>query len=159
MAIIVLETFINAPQARCFQLALSVDLHTLSASETREEIIGGVRSGVLKLGDSVTFRARHFGLWQTLTSKVTEYEAPAYFCDEMQRGAFNYMRHEHYFQVQGAGTLMRDVFEFASPPGGLGRVVDALILKRYLRNFLVERGRAVKHYAETEGWRMILQGR
>ena len=149
-------TFISAPQARCFQLALSMDLHTISASQTQEKIVGGVRSGVLQLGDSVTFRARHFGVWQTLTSKVTELEAPVYFCDEMQRGAFKRMRHEHHFQVQDAGTLMRDVFEFASPLGWLGRAVDALVLKRYLQHFLVERGRVVKHYAESGQWRKVL---
>ncbi|RSK33125.1 cell division protein [Hymenobacter metallilatus] len=149
-------TFISAPPVRCFQLALSMDLHTISASQTQEEIIGGVRRGVLQLGDSVTFRARHFGVWQTLTSKVTEFEAPRYFCDEMQRGAFKRMRHEHHFQVQDAGTLMRDVFEFTSPLGWLGRAVDALVLKRYLRKFLVERARVVRHYAESGQWREVL---
>lgn len=149
-------TFINAPAARCFQLALSMDLHTISARQTQEEIIGGVRCGLLQLGDSVTFRARHFGVWQALTSKVTAFEAPRYFCDEMQRGAFKRMRHEHHFQVQDAGTLMRDVFEFASPLGWLGRAVDALVLKRYLRKFLVERARIVRHYAESGQWREVL---
>ncbi|MCA8830393.1 SRPBCC family protein [Hymenobacter pini] len=152
-------TFINAPPARCFQLALSMDLHTISASQTQEEIIGGVRRGVLQLGDSVTFRARHFGVWQTLTSKVTAFEPPRYFCDEMQWGAFKYMRHEHHFQEHGAGTLMQDVFEFSSPLGWLGRAVDAVVLKRYLRKFLTERGRTVKHYAETDKWRTVLDDR
>lgn len=133
-----------------------MDLHTISARQTREEIIGGVRRGVLQLSDSVTFRARHFGVWQTLTSKVTAFEAPVYFCDEMQRGAFKRMRHEHHFQVQNPGTLMRDVFEFASPLGWLGCAVDALVLKRYLEKFLVERARVVKHYAESGQWREVL---
>lgn len=149
-------THINAPQERCFQLALSVDLHTISASQTQEEIIGDIRTGVLQPGDSVTFRARHFGVWQTLASKITEYTSPVYFCDEMQQGAFKRMRHEHHFEAHGSGTIMRDVFEFVSPLGWLGRVVDALVLKRYLRRFLAERGRVVKHYAETEAWRDVL---
>lgn len=149
-------TRINAPQQRCFQLALSVDLHAISASQTHESLIGDIRKGVLQLGDSVTFRAQHFGVWQTLTSKVTELEAPVYFCDEMQRGAFKRMRHEHHFEAHGSGTLMRDVFDFASPLGWLGSIVDALVLKRYLRKFLVERGRVVKQYAETKAWQEVL---
>ncbi|MFD2785969.1 SRPBCC family protein [Hymenobacter rubripertinctus] len=149
-------TLINAPPERCFRLALSVDLHAISTRQTGETIVAGVRSGVLQPGDSVTFRARHFGLWQTLTSKVTEYEAPRYFCDEMQRGAFKRMRHEHHFEARGSGTLMRDVFEFASPLGFLGQAVDALVLRRYLRRFLVARGRMLKEYAETEAWRTVM---
>ncbi|WP_019949607.1 SRPBCC family protein [Hymenobacter aerophilus] len=150
-------TSINAPTERCFRLALSVDLHTISTRQTGETIVAGVQSGELQLGDSVTFRARHFGLWQTLTSRITALDAPHHFRDEMQRGAFRYMRHDHYFEAQDSGaTLMRDVFAFASPLGWLGNLVDALVLKRYLRRFLVERGRVVKEYAEIEQWRIVL---
>ncbi|SHM00374.1 hypothetical protein SAMN02746009_03782 [Hymenobacter psychrotolerans DSM 18569] len=68
MPVIEILTLINAPQERCFQLALSVDLHPISAGQTKEELIGDIYSGILQLGDSVTFRARRFGVWQTLTS-------------------------------------------------------------------------------------------
>ncbi|WP_241737960.1 SRPBCC family protein [Hymenobacter polaris] len=111
---------------------------------------------MLQLGDAVTFRARHFGVWQTLTSQITEYQAPAYFCDAMQQGAFKTMRHEHYFEPAGAGTCMRDVFAFISPLGVLGRLADALVLKRYLRHFLTQRGAVLKQMAEGESWRKFL---
>jgi ligand-binding SRPBCC domain-containing protein len=149
-------TRVNAPQARCFYLALSVDLHAVSAQQTQEQVVGGVRSGLLHLGDEVTFRARHFGIWQTLTSKITAYQAPGYFCDEMQRGAFKTMRHEHYFEPEGASTIMRDVFEFTSPLGFLGKIADVLVLSAYLRRFLEQRGAIVKYYAETDAWQTVL---
>ncbi|MGI4738031.1 MAG: SRPBCC family protein [Janthinobacterium lividum] len=156
MATIEITTRIDAPQERCFYLALSVDLHAVSAQQTKEEIIGGVRSGVLQLHDSVTFRARHFGVWQTLTSKITAFQAPVYFRDVMQRGAFKSMWHEHYFEQDGATTLMRDVFVFTSPLGWLGRLVDALFLKRYMRQFLQQRGIVIKQYAESDAWQSVL---
>jgi ligand-binding SRPBCC domain-containing protein len=156
MPIIEVLTRIDAPPARCFHLALSVDLHAVSARQTQEQVVGGVRSGLLRLGDEVTFRARHFGLWQTLTSKITEYEPPGYFCDEMQRGAFKTMRHAHYFEPEGSATVMRDVFEFTSPLGFLGKIADVLVLSAYLRRFLEQRGAVVKYYAETDAWQMVL---
>jgi ligand-binding SRPBCC domain-containing protein len=156
MSSIEVITRVRAPQARCFYLALSVDLHAVSARQTQEQIVGGVRSGLLQLGDEVTFRARHFGVWQTLTSKITAYEPPDYFCDEMQRGAFKAMRHAHYFEPEGEVTVMRDVFEFASPLGFLGKLVDVLVLSAYLRRFLEQRGAVVKHYAETDAWQTVL---
>lgn len=156
MTTIEVLTRIEAPRARCFYLALSVDLHAVSARETQEQLVGGVRTGILRLHDSVTFRARHFGVWQTLTSKITEYQAPSYFRDEMQQGAFKSMWHAHYFEQQGATTLMRDVFVFTSPLGWLGRVVDALVLKQYMRQFLQRRGIVVKQYAESDAWRAVL---
>ncbi|RTQ45599.1 cell division protein [Hymenobacter gummosus] len=158
MPTVEVSTVIRAPRARCYQLALSVDLHALSTARTGEQIVGGVRSGLLQLGDSVTFRARHFGVWQQFTSKVTETRPPAYFCDEMQRGAFRSMRHEHYFTETAGLTEMRDVFHFVSPLGPLGRLADALVLRRYLRRFLAERGAVIKHYAETDAWQQVLPG-
>lgn len=131
-------------------------MHTISTRQTGEEIIAGVRNGVLQLGDSVTFRARHFGVWQTLTSQVTEFTAPSYFCDVMQQGAFKWMRHEHYFDEEGPVTVMRDVFAFESPLGWLGKLADALVLKGYMGHFLRQRCAVVKHYAETGAWREIL---
>ena len=156
MASIEVLTRIAAPPERCFYLALSVDLHAVSAQQTQEQIVGGVRSGLLQLGDEVTFRARHFGIWQTLTSKITAYEAPGYFCDEMQRGAFKTMRHEHHFEPEGTATVMRDIFQFTSPLGVLGQLADALVLSAYMRRFLIQRGAVVKHYAETDAWQTVL---
>ncbi|QKG56401.1 SRPBCC family protein [Hymenobacter sp. BRD128] len=156
MATIEVLTRINAPQERCLYLALSVDLHAVSARQTKEEIIAGVRTGVLQLHDAVTFRARHFGIWQTLTSKITALQAPAYFRDDMQQGAFKRMWHEHYFECDGATTLMRDVFVFTSPLGWLGKLVDALVLKRYMRHFLQQRGLVVKQYAESNDWKSVI---
>ncbi|HET9506044.1 MAG TPA: SRPBCC family protein [Hymenobacter sp.] len=156
MPVIEIITSIGAPLARCFYLALSVDLHTESTRQTQERIVGGVRNGLLQPGDEVTFRARHFGVWQTLTSKITAYQAPTYFCDEMQRGTFKAMRHEHYFEPAGANTIMRDVFEFASPLGLLGKVADTLVLSAYLRRFLEQRAAVLKRYAETDAWQAVL---
>lgn len=148
-------TLIEAPIERCFWLALSVEAHTASARHTGEQVVGGRQHGVLQLGDTVTFRARHFGVWQTLSSCITHLRAPTYFRDEMRRGAFKRMWHEHRFEPAGPATLMRDVFDYASPLGWLGRVADKLVLARYLRQFLVQRGQVLKQLAEGEGWRQL----
>jgi len=64
MPLIRLETYINAPIERCFDLSLSVDLHRHSVAQTREHPVAGVTSGVMKLGDTVTWEAIHFGIKQ-----------------------------------------------------------------------------------------------
>ncbi|QDA61892.1 SRPBCC family protein [Hymenobacter jejuensis] len=151
-----IQTIVHAPQGVCYQLALSTDLHTVSTKQTQEKIIAGVRTGILQLGDTVTFRARHFGFWLTLTSQITEAEAPDYFCDVMRQGAFKLMRHEHHFASVGGATVMSDVFTFESPFGWIGKVVDALILRKYLRRFLTQRVSVIKEYAEDGSWRELL---
>ena len=156
MAIIELTTEIDAPISRVFDLARSIDLHTDSTSKTGEHAVAGVTSGLIGAGEEVTWRARHFGVWQSLTVRVDMYDPPTHFSDRMLRGAFRQMVHHHYFASTSRGTTMRDVLEFHSPFGVLGRIVDAFVLKRYLRSFLVERNRVIKATAESDGWRRYL---
>jgi ligand-binding SRPBCC domain-containing protein len=148
MPIIRLETFINAPIERCFDLSLNVDLHGDSMAHTRERPIAGVTSGMMQLGDTVTWEAVHFGIKQHLTSKITSYERPYRFTDEMVRGAFRELRHLHEFVAQASGTLMIDVFEFKAPLGILGRLAEVLVLTRYMKRLLLTRNRYLKQIAE-----------
>lgn len=148
MPIIRLETNIQASKELCFDLARSIDLHVLSTKHTGEKAIAGRTSGLIKLNETVTWRARHFGVWQTLTSKITELNQPDFFVDEMVKGAFQSFRHEHYFASEKDGTLMTDVFAFESPLGWLGQVANVLFLTRYMRNLLQKRNQVIKEYAE-----------
>jgi ligand-binding SRPBCC domain-containing protein len=151
MPTIHLSTYIKAPVERCFLFSLSVDLHKLSTQKTNEEAIAGVTKGLMKLGDVVTWRAKHFGIYQNLTSKITAYEAPRYFVSEMQKGAFKKLYHQHLFEEAEGGTVMKDVFEFEAPLGILGSLFATLVLKRYMRGFLEERNRTIKEVAEGNG--------
>jgi hypothetical protein len=45
---------------------------------------------------------------------------------------------------------MRDVLQFASPFGFLGRFVDRVFMAGYLRRLLSRRGDAVRRVAENE---------
>ncbi|MDN3580154.1 SRPBCC family protein [Mucilaginibacter flavus] len=149
MPIIELATHINAPIAKCFDLARSIDMHVDSMQQSGETAVGGRVSGLILLGESVTWRAKHFGVWQTLTSKVTEMEYPNYFTDEMVKGAFKAFRHEHYFYAIGNQTLMKDVFMFDAPLGFLGILANFLFLKNYMRKLLAQRNLEVKKAAEA----------
>jgi ligand-binding SRPBCC domain-containing protein len=152
VARIELSTRIMAPPTRCFDLARSVELHVRSTSATGERAIAGRTSGLLELGDEVTWRARHFGVWQSLSGRISAYERPRHFQDTMLRGAFKQLRHDHFFDLFDDGTVMRDVFEYRAPFGFLGRFAERLFLTAYLRRFLEARNRELKAVAESEEW-------
>jgi ligand-binding SRPBCC domain-containing protein len=149
MPTIQLETFIAASLERCFDLSLSVDLHHHSVAQTHERPIAGVTSGMMKLGDTVTWEAVHFGIKQHLTTKITAYERPYRFTDEMLRGAFQEITHVHEFVAQQPGTLMIDLFTFRAPLGILGRLAEMLVLTRYMKGLLLTRNRYLKQAAES----------
>lgn len=157
MITIRLSTHIAAPRERVFDLARSIDLHTRSLDWTGEEPVAGRMSGLIGLGETVTWRARHLGVRQRLTSRISAYERPAYFQDVMVRGAFAWMEHDHWFDATpDGGTVLRDDFRFAAPLGILGRVVEALVLRRYMTRFLERRNAVIRRVAESEEWREFL---
>jgi ligand-binding SRPBCC domain-containing protein len=143
-----LETRVDAPPERCFDLARDVEAHTASTARTRERAVAGVTSGLLGLGDEVTWEAVHFGVRQRLTARITRFDRPNLFEDEMVRGAFAWFRHTHEFRPFDGGTLMVDTFRYASPLGVLGVLADRLFLARYMRRLLTERAAYLKRAAE-----------
>jgi ligand-binding SRPBCC domain-containing protein len=152
-------TTIAAPIERCFDLARSVEVHLAGNVHFGESAVavGGVTSGLVELGQRVTWRARHLGVWQNLTSEITRMDRPKYFRDEMIQGAFKTMEHDHYFESKSANeTLMTDVFRFAAPLGALGWIAETVVLRRYMTNLLRERNDAIKKIAESQEWQRYL---
>lgn len=142
-------TEIAAPVELCFDLARDIDFHARSLGDTGERAVAGRTSGLIGLGESVTWEARHLGVRQQLTAKVTAFDCPTYFRDVMTRGAFRSFAHDHRFEAQGNLTMMIDEVEFRSPLGPVGWMVDALFMTGYLRRLLQGRCQAIKREAEA----------
>jgi ligand-binding SRPBCC domain-containing protein len=144
MPIITIETLLPAPPERCFDASRDLDLHVTSMKETAEKAVAGRTSGLIELGEQVTWEGRHFGVRQRFTSKITAFDPPAYFQDSMVKGAFHSFVHDHYFEPGDGGTKMTDVLTFASPFGFVGAIVDRLVMSAYLRRMLTSRNDALK---------------
>ncbi len=151
MARIRIITEISAPIQVCFDLARDIDFHTRSLEGTGERAVAGRTTGLIGLGESVTWEARHLGIRQRLTAKVTILECPRCFRDVMTAGAFHSFAHDHRFEARDGYTVMTDEVEFRSPLGPLGWLVDRLFMAKYLRRLLEGRCRAIKQEAESVG--------
>jgi ligand-binding SRPBCC domain-containing protein len=152
-------TVINAPIERCFDLARSVEVHLEGNVHFGEQAVAtaGIKSGLVGMAQQVTWRAKHFGFWHTLTSEITAMNRPTYFQDRMIEGPFRFMKHDHYFRLLPEnGTEMRDVFCFAAPVPVLGVCVEAVVLRRYMRGLLRERNLVLKRIAESAEWTKYL---
>ncbi len=146
---LIVETEIHAPPARCFDAARDITLHCRTVAHTGERAIAGVTHGLIGPGQFVTFEGVHFGIRQRFTAQVTRFEPPHCFVDEMTRGAFKSMSHIHEFLPRAQSTLMRDIVEWRSPLGLLGRLADVLVLQRHMRRLITIRARHLKEALET----------
>jgi ligand-binding SRPBCC domain-containing protein len=150
-------TLIHAPLARCFDLARSIEVHLLGNTHFGEQATSGTSTGLIGLGEQVTWRARHFGVRQHLTSAITAFDPPSYFQDTMLSGAFHSMQHDHHFRTLPNGlTEMRDDFRFSAPLGPLGWIAERVVLKKYMTALLVERNAVIKQVAESNDWQLYL---
>lgn len=142
------ETLIDAPVELVFDLSLDIDAHRSSMSASNERAIAGVTTGRIGLGESVTWRATHFRIHFTMTSKVTELERPRRFVDEQVRGPFRSFHHEHLFQPEHGGTRMVDRIHFDAPLGPIGRLAERALVGEYLQRLIAVRGEYLKAEAE-----------
>ena len=156
MPFIHLTTFIAAPQQRVFDLSRSVDLHKNSMQNYAEKIIDGTMSGLMKLDDTVTWKAKHFFKERILKVKLTQFQSPEYFADEQVKGDFKMMKHEHYFKPVENGTILIDQFSYEMPHKILGTLINKIYIKKYLSRLLAERNAAIKKAAESNGWKQFL---
>lgn len=120
-----------------FDGSLDIDAHVASMSESKERAVAGVTTGRIGLGETVTWRARHFGVWFTMTSEISELDRPVRFVDRQVRGPFKMFVHEHVFEPHLSGSRMTDRITVGSPV--FGRLAERLILVPYLRRLIAKR--------------------
>lgn len=138
------RTVLPATPDVVYSRSLDVDFHQTSFAHSNERSIGGVRHGEMRLGDIVTWRARHLGRWWEMTTIISHADPPHRFVDEQHHGPFASFVHEHTFQPLGGDwTEMRDHVEFAAPLGVLGRIAEATVLRWYLPRLIDIRNAAL----------------
>jgi len=144
-------TEIAAPVEHVFALSLDIGAHERSMVDTDERAVAGTTTGTIALGESVTWRARHFGIVWSMTSRITALEAPGRFVDEQVRGPFARFRHEHRFEPSVAGTRMVDEIVFRAPLGPLGWLAERIALARYLPRLIAARNASLRDELERDG--------
>lgn len=149
MARFALETVIGAAPAEVFAASLDPALHVKSMARFGETMIEAPAGGVFTEGTTATWRARHFGVPFRLRSIVFDVDPPNGFSDRQISGPFAAFLHEHRFEEHPSGTLTQDTVTFRSPFGPLGRLVDTLFMREYMRRLITERNAILA--AELEG--------
>jgi ligand-binding SRPBCC domain-containing protein len=74
---------------------------------------------IFQLGDTFKFAVQTMGQLQTITHRISVFETPHLYVEELIEGPLPRWIHTHSFMpLSGEQTLVKDVIEF-DPPGGL----------------------------------------
>lgn len=157
MRTIRLATWIHAPVERCFRLSLSIDLQVGAAHEAGEQLVSGVRSGLVGLDDMVTCSARWLGMRYRHANLIDELRPYTYYREVMVEGSFRRFEHEHHFAPLNDGTRLRDELRF-SCPGPAGELME-MLLRRRLADVVRMRNRSIRQAAESGAWQRYLAPR
>ncbi len=90
-------------------------------------------------GQVLEYRFRFCGLPMGWVARLSAIVPGVSFVDELTSGPFAYWRHEHSLRDEGGGTVVSDHVSFRSPLGPLGRVADALFVKRSIEELFDHR--------------------
>jgi ligand-binding SRPBCC domain-containing protein len=145
---IIIKTQIKAQIGICFDLARDIGFYYNSLKRITEIPVSGKITGLIEARDYVTWETNYLNLMQHLTLKVTEFNKPFLFVDEMVKGEFKSYRHEHIFEDFNGITIMTDKFYFQSSYGILGKIIDSLFLKRYFKKQIKVRNEILRQKAE-----------
>ena len=148
MTTIKITTNYFAPIETIFDTNRNIDIHQQSASKTKEVAIAGITSGLINKNETVTWKGKHFGVYLTHQSLISELIFPTYFVDEQLKGKFKSFKHQHFFEQKENYVEVTDILNYETPYGIFGKLFDKLFLKKHLTDFIMKRNAVLKNLAE-----------
>ena len=100
-------------------------------------------------GMIITYRVRPLaGIPVTWVTEITHLTEGRYFVDEQRSGPYSLWHHRHFIEPQGNGTLMTDMVTYIPPLGILGRIANALFIRKKLSRIFDFREKAMNAWAK-----------
>ena len=83
------------------------------------------------------------GIKMTWVTEITHVENLSFFVDEQRVGPYKMWHHEHKIEQTENGVLMTDLLHYQPPMGFLGRIANALTIRKKLDEIFAYRKQAV----------------
>lgn len=65
-------------------------------------------------------------------TEITHVQEGVYFVDEQRYGPYGFWHHKHFIKPNGSGVEMVDIVHYKVPMGFIGRMVNALFIRKQL---------------------------
>jgi ligand-binding SRPBCC domain-containing protein len=94
-------------------------------------------------GTRIRYRLSLHGAPVSWTTEIRQWGPPSRFVDVQLSGPYQLWHHTHRFEPCGGGTRMSDVVRYRLPCGLLGRLVNALVVRRDVERIFDYRNRRI----------------
>jgi len=133
------ENFVPLPRDQVFPFfADARNLETLTPPWLSFRIVSPTPIAMEK-GTRIEYRIRLRGIPLRWHSRIAAWEPPFRFVDEQLKGPYRLWIHEHGFESQSGGTLLRDRIRYAVHGGPLEPLVHRLLVLPDLRRIFAYR--------------------
>lgn len=65
-------------------------------------------------------------------TEITHVKEPYFFVDEQRHGPYKMWHHQHHFEENEEGVLMKDIVTYEPPLGFIGGIANALFIRKQL---------------------------
>lgn len=97
----------------------------------------------MAVGTTIDYRIKLGPVPMSWRTVIEDWQPGVLFVDAQHRGPYRCWWHEHHFQADGTATLMEDRVYYAPPLGPLGRLSNALFVRRMLGQIFSYREHAI----------------
>lgn len=95
-------------------------------------------------GQLIEYRVKPLlGIPMKWITEIKNVEEGHYFIDEQRSGPYRFWYHEHWFEEANGQTLMRDKVTYGLPLGLMGRMANAMFVRKQLNEIFSYRKQKV----------------
>lgn len=149
METFVKECLIDAPREAVFAFHQRPDAFALLQPPWETTQILKPPTG-LEVGTVVILRTKVGPFWQTIEAEHVAFVLNERFDDVMRRGPFASWHHKHLFFAEGDKCRLRDEIDYQVPLGPLGRLANALIVRRKLERMFAYRHQVTQRATQRQ---------
>lgn len=84
------------------------------------------------------------GLKMDWMTEITHVKEGEYFVDEQRFGPYALWHHQHHFKAVKGGVIMTDILDYAIPYGPIGRLANAILVEKQVKQIFDYRVGAVE---------------
>ncbi|MEZ4984150.1 MAG: SRPBCC family protein [Saprospiraceae bacterium] len=121
------------------------NLNEITPDNMSFKILSPVAGKEMYAGMIVQYKVSPFaGIPMDWITEITHIEDQSFFIDDQRVGPYALWHHQHHFQEQDGGTLMRDILHYQVPYGPIGTIANWLFVERMVDGIFTHRSKVIE---------------